>query len=53
MQLPVDLLGERLRNAFDAREILHARRLHPAQTAEARQELLTPFRADALQLLKP
>src|SRR5471032_126122 len=53
MQLPVDLLGQRLRDAFDARQILHARRLHAAQTTETRQQLLTPFRADALQLLEP
>src|ERR1700687_4718064 len=53
MELPVDLFGKRARNAFDARQIVDARRNHAAQAAEARKQPLTALCADPFELLEP
>ncbi|CAE6805565.1 hypothetical protein R69776_05460 [Paraburkholderia nemoris] len=53
VQLPIDLLSKRLRNSFDARQILDAGRNHPTQPAEARQQPLTPLRAHSFEFFEP
>jgi hypothetical protein len=52
MQLPVDLLSERQRDALDARQILDARRHHAAQAAESREQPLAALRAHAFEFFE-
>src|SRR5471032_639538 len=52
MQLLVDFLGQRAGDAVDRLQILDAGVDHAAQAAEARQQLLAPLGAYALDLLQ-